>query len=113
MSIRKSRISQLGLWLRASQALMLHLVGKCTISTWAWVLAIILGDGFNYSLSNVILVDEKIHFIPSISEILSQMWYHCVQYTRRHHIQPNLTLLAPFPAKQAVQTTSRINSMLK
>ncbi len=36
------------------------------------------------SLSNVILVDEKVHFIPSTSEILSQMWYQCVQYTRCH-----------------------------
>ena len=31
----------LGLWSHASQALMMHLVGKGVISTWAWVLAII------------------------------------------------------------------------
>ena len=29
-----------GLWLHASQALMRHLVGKCVISAWVWVLAI-------------------------------------------------------------------------
>ncbi len=27
---------------------------------------------------------RKIHFIPSMCKIQSQMWYHCVQYTRRH-----------------------------
>ena len=27
---------------------------------------------------------RKIHWIPSISGILSQKCYHCVQYTRRH-----------------------------
>ena len=27
---------------------------------------------------------RKIHLIPSISEILLQTCYHCVQYTRRH-----------------------------
>ena len=27
---------------------------------------------------------RKSHFILSISEILSHMWYHCVQYTSRH-----------------------------
>ena len=31
----------LSLWPRAFQTLILHLVGKCTISTWAWVLAFI------------------------------------------------------------------------
>ena len=30
----------LGLWPHASQALMMHLVGKCVISTWTWILAI-------------------------------------------------------------------------
>ena len=29
---------------------------------------------------------RKIHLIPSITEIQSQMWHHCVQYTRRHHM---------------------------
>ncbi len=29
---------------------------------------------------------RKIHFIPSISEILSQKCFHCVQYTRRHRM---------------------------
>ncbi len=28
----------------------------------------------------------KIPLISSIFEIQSQMWYHCIQYTRRHHI---------------------------
>ena len=31
----------LGLWPRVSQALVMHQVGRCAISTWAWVLAII------------------------------------------------------------------------
>ena len=31
---------------------------------------------------------RKIPFIPSISEIQSQMWYHYVQYTRRHFMSP-------------------------
>ena len=30
----------LGLWPHASQALMMHLIGKCAISAWAWCLAI-------------------------------------------------------------------------
>ena len=30
----------LGLWPHASQAPMMHLIGKCSISTWAWILAI-------------------------------------------------------------------------
>ncbi len=29
---------------------------------------------------------RKIHFIPSISEIQLQMWYHCIWYTKRHRI---------------------------
>ena len=28
----------------------------------------------------------KIDHIPSISEIRSQTWYHCIQYTRHHHM---------------------------
>ena len=32
----------LGLHPHASEALMMHLVGKCVISTWTWVLAIFL-----------------------------------------------------------------------
>ena len=31
---------------------------------------------------------RKIDSIPSISEILSQMCYYCVQYTRRHLMSP-------------------------
>ena len=30
-----------GLWSHASEALMMHLIGKCAISAWAWVLAIL------------------------------------------------------------------------
>ncbi len=37
-----------------------------------------------WSVSNVILADEKIHVIPSISKIHTQMGYHCVQYIRCH-----------------------------
>ncbi len=40
----------------------------------------------SYTLSNVIVADEKICLIPSISEILSQTWYHCIQYSKRHHM---------------------------
>ena len=29
---------------------------------------------------------RKMHFIRSITEIPSQKWYHCVQYTKRHHM---------------------------
>ena len=35
----------LGLQPHASQALMMRLIGKCVISTWAWVFAIFLADG--------------------------------------------------------------------
>ena len=30
----------LGLWPRVFQAWMMHLIGKCMISAWAWVLAL-------------------------------------------------------------------------
>ena len=32
----------LGLWPRSPQALPIHLIRKCAISAWAWVLAILL-----------------------------------------------------------------------
>ena len=34
-------LEALGLWPHAPQALMIHLIGKCWISTWTWALAII------------------------------------------------------------------------
>ena len=30
---------------------------------------------------------RKNDLIPSISEILSQTWYHCIQHTTRHHMR--------------------------
>ncbi len=38
---------------------------------------------------------RKIDFIPSICEIPWQTWYHCIQYTKRHH-ESILTFVAPF-----------------
>ncbi len=72
--------------------------------------------------------ERKIDHISSISEIQSQMGYHCIQYTRRHlmslssHLQHNLPqsqliqacyLFLRCSALPAVQSTSRINIMLK
>ena len=71
---------------------------------------------------------RNIHFIPSISKTLSQKCKHCVQYTRCHLMslisycwhgfcQSGLIwtcyLFLRRSALQAVQTTSRLNSMLK
>ena len=66
----------------------------------------------------------KLHFIPSISEILPQKCYHCDQYIRRHLMnlishcylsfcQTLLIWACYLFLRCAVQTSSRINSMLK
>ncbi len=71
---------------------------------------------------------RKIDLFPPIFEMLAQRWYHCVQYTKRHHMNriahcwsyfPQswfigaCCLFLRWPAVLAVQTTSIINSMLK
>ncbi len=71
---------------------------------------------------------QKINLMSSISEIQLQMWYNCIQYTRRHlmslishfwhHLLQSWLIWACYlflrcSALQAVQTTSRVNSMHK
>ncbi len=70
----------------------------------------------------------NIELIPTIPEILSQTWCHCVQYTRRHHMSlvpfcqhhfPHswliwiCYLLLRWPGLLAVQAIIRINKLLK
>ena len=52
----------------------------------------------NYSLSNVILTNEKKHFLPRISRILLQKWHYCIHYDKRHHM--NLIPLCCFDFNQ-------------
>ena len=69
---------------------------------------------------------REIHLI--LSEILSQMWYHCGQYTTCHNLSRislnyyrfrrswlirSCYLFLSWPALQAVQASSRINSTLR
>ena len=41
------------LWPHPSQALMMNLIGKCSVSTWAWVLPILLQHSGAVSVSNM------------------------------------------------------------
>ncbi len=62
----------------------------------------------------------KIDLIPSESEILSQTWYHCIQYTKPHHMSlvsfstwlVHLDVLFILEML-AVQAISRINDIFK
>ena len=70
----------------------------------------------------------KMHLLPSISEILSQTWYHCVQNAKRHYMSLislcqhgfchrlfiwACYLFLGWPAMHCSARISRINNMLR
>ncbi len=80
--VNHQNLGALGLRSCASHALMMHLVGKCAISAWAWVLAIIPRMSGYCKRSDIIV---PVHLMPLY-------W-------------PTFTLLASFTPKLALLST--------
>ena len=57
---------------RASQGLMMHIVGNSMISAWAWFLAICMHIGSYKYMTDIVCVEHKLGRTPYMN-----MWFHC------------------------------------